>query len=265
MKDLNDERFTIYIIESLRSSDKLTGTLLHKEILKYIEFKFPDLDSVLIPVSSKNEFLKEMDTIINEVKEHRFAPILQIEAHGFDFGIVLASGEIVTWLEFLDKTRELNTLLKNKLILILSLCEGNSVIGSIDPEKRAPFKAIIGSFKKVNSIDLLIGLEEFYTSFFSSSPIMTSVQKMNEIGQFNNPLFYLISSDECFDSIVDLNRDPIELQTLINQIAVNEKVTKQQFEGVDFCAVKQAVNMNVNVIFENVAKKRDYFNMKDLT
>ena len=265
MEKSNDELLTVYIIESLRTKDKLTGTQLHQETLKHISFNIPDITSRLIPVSDKKEFFKAIDGIIEDVMSGKFAPILQIDAHGYEEGIQLSSKEIVTWVEFLNKTRELNILLKNKLILILSLCEGNSIIGCINPEKRAPFKAIVGSFKKVYETDLLNGLEAFYINFFSSHSIITAVQKMNEVGDVEKPIFQLITSNECFDGMVNSNRDTIELQRLINQIAVNEKVINQQFEGVDFCAVKQAVNMNINVIFENINKKRDYFNMKDLS
>jgi len=262
MENGNDEIFGIAIIEALRSGDDTTGTRLNNEVLNSIRFEDKRIKTYFYSVHNKNEFFNALTDILEKCNNNLFIPILQIETHGYEDGIGLPSDEIITWQELLNETRKINILLKNKLALFICTCEGNSIIGAIHPSERAPFRFLIGSFKALYPIEILDAFEEFYNCFFNNVPLAECVEKMNKTINADKPLFYYITSGQCFDSMISLNRD--NLNSLINKIAVKEKASNPDNKNVEYILVKQNVEEKVRLLLKSIEKERDYFEMNDM-
>ncbi|MGD9977708.1 MAG: hypothetical protein AB7S54_07215 [Bacteroidales bacterium] len=264
MSGLSIKEFGLVIIESLGENDKKTGTILHDEIIKYKKFQEPDLSSYIYQVVTKEELFKAIDEIIEKNMNNIFLPILHFETHGFEEGIVLKSKEIIEWKELFSKTRELNILLKNTLVLHLGMCKGEYIISKINPLERAPFKAIIGTSKNIDEKKLLEAFEVFYDSFFFSFSPLEAVDKMNKAIDAEKKIFHLIMSDHCFDEIVNPNLNPSHLERIINQLAIHKKITNPRFESADFEVVRKYIEDIITKRLSEIKFKKDYFTMTDL-
>ncbi len=139
MKSEDVKSLGVVIIESLRGSDKKTGKILHEEALRYKQFKEPNLSNYYYEERTKASFIKRLDNIYKEVSKKGFFPFIHIEAHGYDNGIQLSSGEKITWRELMPYFTKINVALSNSLVISLGSCYGISIINSIDPTRRAPF------------------------------------------------------------------------------------------------------------------------------
>lgn len=264
MNGFEPKEVGIIIIESLGKKDKKTGTDLYNHILKYKSLEEPILNTELIQVDNKIEFDKAFQRIFKKVTKEKFYPILHIEAHGSEDGIELASGEIVFWKEFFNLNRKLNVALRNSLTIKLALCEGMSLIGKFPPNLRAPFNAIVASFKKVSETDMLKAFEAFYLHFFFSFSHLDSVELMNkEIGS-KKPVFHAIKAEHIFDEMLNEERDPASFDQIITRKAIEERATNPTFTNVPFVFVLEHVKKVVKRMFEDTRSKRNYFLMEDL-
>lgn len=262
MKRVLTKQFGLIIIESLSSEYKKTGSSLHQE-LRNKTFVEPCLSLKFFEVNNKNELSQLFVNITNELRSLTFFPIIHIDAHGSIDGLTLASDELVYWDELFNMTREINVLMLNSLVLVLALCDGISIISRINPEKRAPFKVIIGCEKRIGENDLLKAFELFYDNFFFSFDSFESVDKMNSLWE-NKPIFHSLTSDYCFDYISDIERDSKHFERLINEKAIMEKSTNPQFSKIEFPKVKEYVKNKLIKMSDELKSKRDYFLINDL-
>lgn len=190
----------IYIIESLRDGDVLTGTNLHNDLLQYQTFKHPDFTSIL--KSPKD--LKEWDELFSEIKEdcikNHNCPILHFEVHGSSDknGLVLNSGELVTWKHLYYNITPINEILNNKLFITLAVCHGNFFMSKCRIDQHAPFRGIIGSFDSIYESDLVIRYYEFYEELFNSLDINKAFEKMKKANPNRENSFFNFSADYIF-------------------------------------------------------------------
>jgi hypothetical protein len=264
MENVENKTFGIAIIESLKADDRKTGTFICEEVLKSVRFKHLNINTYFYSVNNRIEFFDVLYNIIDKIRNDEYIPILQIETHGYEDGIELSSSEIITWEEVIAETRKINILLKNKLALFICACEGNSIIGSIDPSQRAPFRFLISSFKKRYPVEILDAFTEFYNSIFSAVPIAECIQLMNKVIAADKTLFNCITSSQCFDSMVDLNRDVNNYNRFLNQIANVEKASNTEYKDVEFAIVSQKVEKKVKLMVKDLENMRGYFEMTDL-
>lgn len=264
MKSEEIKIFGLVIIESLNETDKKTGTILHEEAIKYKKFQEPNLSSFLYTVKTKEALFKTLDAIIQRIKVDKLFPFLHFETHGCDEGIRMASGEVVTWKELLIKTRKINILLGNELVLFLAMCNGTTIIGKMKPLERAPFLAIISTVTEINENDLLKAFEAFYNHYFFSFNPKESLDLMNVSLNGANPKFNLLTASYCFDGIVNPDRDPKHFQATVLKHAEREKAENPTFKDKDLNEIKIYTEQRLRTILEEAKNKKDYFLMKDL-
>lgn len=77
----------IYVIESLRPTDKLTGTSLYNDLLRYQSIIHPGFEAILKSPKNKNEWNDMFDEIYNDCRINGNAPILHFEVHGSLVGL----------------------------------------------------------------------------------------------------------------------------------------------------------------------------------
>jgi hypothetical protein len=261
--DKEEGLFGLVIIESLDENEEKTGTTLHSETIKYKQFQEPNLSSFLYCPKTSEEFFKVLDEIKEKIINENLFPLIHIECHGGEDGIQLASKEIVSWVDLFTKTTEINIELKNRLVLFLAMCSGIAIIGKVNPELRAPFKAIVGTTSIISPKDLLLKYEEFYNNFFFSFDIVGSVKEMNEVGDSKNT-FHFITSEFCFDGIVNPDRDPLHFKRSVNQIAVQEKATNPIYKADTIEEVKKTIEADMRNTLNEIKSKKDFFIMTDL-
>lgn len=256
--------FELIIIESLNNKEKQTGSILNEEIIKYKKFQEPNLSSSLKKVESKIEFISYLKKIHKRIATEGLFPILHFETHGSEDGLHLSNGDIFTWEELFEETRAINILLKNSLMLNLGMCEGFSIIAKIDPMKRAPFRAIVGTSSEIAWSKLLEGFEIYYNSFFFTLSAEKSVSEVNKVLKKDGLSFNYLRSEEFIDKFIDKRRDLKFTKHLINELAVKEKATNPLLKDVDFKLVLKYSEEKMDSFIDEVKDYRDKFLMKDI-
>lgn len=250
------------IIESLGDGDKKTGRIFHEEIIKFKTFQEPNLSAFYYDEQTKESFLKRFETIALKVREEHYFPIIHLEAHGSKDGIHLGSGENLKWKELMPYLIEINVLIENRLMVSLGTCYGISLISAIDPTKRAPFRFVIGSTKEVTEKDVLIGFEKYFEIFYFSFDAVKSLDEMNKaIGATR---FFIIDEEECFDKIVDPDRDPVFFRDSIFKLASERFHFNTDYKNIPFGKIFKQMESEAREALRKAKGGRGYFCMRDL-
>lgn len=186
----------IYVIESLQDGETLTGTDLHKDLLQYQSIMHPDFQSVLFAPKNKTEWYQLFDQIKLDCRRNGISPILHFEVHGSmaHDGLVLNSGDLITWENLYQNLVPINIAIKNELFVTMAVCHGLFSMSSSFINRTAAFRGIIGSFEEIKTQDLVIRYFAFYEELFRSFDLNEAYQKLQE----SNPT--LPSSYKCYSA-----------------------------------------------------------------
>ena len=170
----------IYIIESFRGSDRKTGTELYEDLLRWKQITHPDFEAVLKTPTTRDEFISLFDSILDDCVKNGIAPIIHFEIHGSSdhSGLVLTSGEFISWDILCQKLRPINHQLKNELFLTMGVCHGCYFMEKENVDKPAVFQGIIASFDELYDFSIYIQFYAFYEELFTSFDINLAYKKL---------------------------------------------------------------------------------------
>jgi hypothetical protein len=194
----------VYVIESLdETEEKLTGKELHDDLLRWKEYQIADFKAEYIPLDNKAGFLQTLERIKDECTTKGYFPILHFEIHGSSdtTGLVLKSGELITWDELYQDLVAINSIVGNNLFITLAVCYGGYIMQLIKIDNPAPYWGFIGSFDEIVVSDLLIRYNEFYDVFLRDYNLYEAVKKLHEANPSIPSTYRFINSEETFKNI----------------------------------------------------------------
>lgn len=162
----------IFVIESLRPDEELTGTrLFNRAIYPGMLEKNLENNCDHFTVISKQDFVNAISTIRSNIVSNNISPIIHLEMHGSITGLQFTNYERITWEELQPILIELNVLCKNNLFLTMATCYGGYIYNAISPKLQAPFWGFIGPFDEVDEDEVLADFTNFYFEFLNSLDI----------------------------------------------------------------------------------------------
>lgn len=219
-------KYTIVIVQSLKEEDLKTGQLLYDNLSSSLPIKYPDTFVKFYDVKNKKELATIFHKIYNEIEEGEIIT-LQIEAHGCEEGVGLASDELVTWEQLFGIIRPINVKMLNLLMVCMSMCYGGALISHLEPEKRAPYRAFIGTGSKIKAGVLLDGFTAFYEKYHHLLDSFAAYEAMKnatiDAATGKSP-FWLMTSEEVFQKTLDPDRDPDNFKHIVNDQFVKQRV-----------------------------------------
>lgn len=221
-------KYTIIIVQSLKDDDLKTGKILYDSLSISLPAKYPDTSLRFFDVKNKTELAEAFRNIYNKIEEEEVVT-LQIEAHGSETGIGLASEELVTWKEFFGIIRPINEKMLNLLLVCMSMCYGGALITYLEPEKRAPYRAFVGAGSKIKAGVLLSGFSAFYENYHNMLDSFAAFEAMKNAtidADTGKSPFWMMSSEDVFKKTLDPDRDSDNFKHI-----VNEQFVKQKLEG----------------------------------
>ncbi len=230
-------KYTIVIVQSLKDGDLKTGKMLYENLSTSLPIKYPDTSVRFYDVKNKLELAEVFYSIYNEIEEGELIT-LQIEAHGCEDGVVLSSGELVTWKQFFGIIRPINEKMLNLLLVCMSMCYGGALITHFEPEKRAPYRAFIGTGSTIKAGVLLDGFSAFYENYHNLLDSFAAYEAMKNASidaTTGKSPFWFMSSEDVFKKTLDPDRDPDNFKHVVNEQFVRQKeegkdVTREQVE-----------------------------------
>ena len=242
--DTEITKFRIAVIESLSEEETHTGTQLYEGELVPLTLKDEAITASLHVVKNKAEFSKAIDAIIESLSYDELVT-LHIEVHGDDGnGILLSSKEILGWKDFMDECRKLNEVVSGLLVVTLAMCYSIPILGSVDPTKRAPFKAVLLTNNYKNPQDV-----------FKATGIIRD--EVNEGENVSSP-FHLMVADNVFDLLTNPDRDPEGFKHIVNDNFCRLKALNPEY-------TKERTEKEIRAMLQELTKTgRDYFLFWDM-
>lgn len=96
-----------------------------------------------------------------------FTPIINIETHGCEQGIIFADGSFMEWAELMDQLRELNRLRNNQLIVCLSCCFGITYLRQLQISEYSSCGHLIAPKVEIFPLDILSSLLDFFNGILA--------------------------------------------------------------------------------------------------
>ena len=253
-------KFTIVIIQSLKDGDLKSGKLLYDKLSSSLPIKYPDTSVKFYNVKDKNELAETFNNIYNDIEDGELIT-LQIETHGCEDGLDLASGELVTWKQFFAIIRPINVKMLNLLLVCMSMCFGGALLTQFEPEKRAPYRALIATGDKIKAGVLLDGFTAFYDNYhhlLDSFAAFEAMKKATIDANTGRCPFWMMTSECVFQSTLDPDRDPDNFKHI-----VNEQYVKQKSEGKDVTWEQVATEVR-NILVETYKRYYENYTFRDL-
>ena len=194
----------VYVIESLDASkEKLTGKELYEDLLRWKEYQIADFKAEYISVINKTDFFKSLENIKEDCTTKGHYPILHFEIHGSSdtTGMVLTTGELVTWNELYQAVVAINSIIGNNLFITLAVCHGGFLIQIIKIDNPSPYWGFIGSFREIQVSDLLIRYNEFYNAFLRNFNLNEAIVELHKANPSVPSNYHFINSEETFKNI----------------------------------------------------------------
>ena len=265
MKDKIEFReFKVIIIESLSEKEQQTGTALYNDLLKFKMLQESDFKSEVVKAKNKQDFLDTLELIEMEIRDDKVYPVLHFEIHGNEKGLILNNGDLVDWSEIFNKLLEINTLLKNSLVLNLAVCKGASILSIINPDERAPFRSMIGSGGILYSKEIYNGFLEFYDILFFKFDLKEALDKLNKRVIKGSSKYHIISCETCFDYITTLHKETEHFKKLVAELREEDLKNNPELKVLPTAELDKIVETKLEIIMSDAKKNRNYFLMNDI-
>ena len=164
----------IWIIEWLPSGDQRTGRLLHE----WVQERRPGW-STYFECSSKLEVICSIERATNIARNSRMIPVLHLEAHGNEIGLVGPNGsqgvELLTWDELIEPLQTLNLATLCNLVVVVAACIGFAGIKALVRGPRAPAIALVGPDAPIMNSRLLSATKELYRRWMDHDPRLDEI------------------------------------------------------------------------------------------
>jgi hypothetical protein len=194
----------IVILESLSSSDLHAGRKIREDIEVSNLFHDRGLQVEFHDVAKKADFISQLGKLTRETKKLENNPFIHIEAHGSSDtkGLILGSGEFVSWEELKRPLIDLNIATRNNLFIVLSACYGAYLTTIVLPTDRAPCFGLVGPTKVLGAGYLLKSFSRFYQELLASGSGSEAVKQLN-LDARESGLDYSLTDAETFFAMVN--------------------------------------------------------------
>lgn len=223
MEDFEITKQGIVIIQWLRDTDPQLGDELYNSI------KGKEKDNYFVKeykVHTVDEFRAVMQELVDTTNQGTLFT-LHVVSHGYENGIGLEIGtNEMQWKELFSFTRNLNITMGNNLLLVLSSCVGGGILSCLEPEERAPYRAIIANTREVFMTDANNGFKAFYSVYNNILDFPKGLEALNKSIDYSIEIkpgkkkveFFIMSAEQSFDEVFNPDRDPAHFSSVINKI-----------------------------------------------
>lgn len=240
MKSL--EFSNIFLIESLRPKDELTGTSLFNRAIKPgMIAKDLEQNCELITVNSKIDFFNILFKIKEKVISQVVNPVIHLEMHGSKEGLQVTNYEIITWQELQPILIELNVLCKNNLFLTMATCYGGYIYNAISPKLQSPFWGFVGPFETVDEDEILADFTNFYFEFLNSLDLNKAIEALHKQNEPNASKFKFQNIEFSFQLVYkNYEKKHLTLERVEERVAEIEKECRKlpEFENLSSEEIK---------------------------
>jgi hypothetical protein len=153
---------SVILIESLSAGELKTGRDLFDTVMAPANYKDSTFLAELYEVRTAKELIAAFNRVEQLARTHGLRPIIHLEMHGSESGLLLAGGDRLAWSEIAEPLANLNRMTDMNLLVVAALCHGWFMIDILRPTDRAPAYGIVGTANEIASGTLLKRMQRFY-------------------------------------------------------------------------------------------------------
>jgi hypothetical protein len=199
----------IHVIESLDAGFAgRTGTRLFGEMESWC------VGTRVTPTLHRVRTRAEVERVLRELADAAARgdwPLIHFETHGIDAGrknrratsgIVLASGESMTWRELAPLLTAINEATRLNLIVFMAACNGADLATLIQPLDGAPVRIVVGPMEVVSAGILETATHAFYRSILNGGDGSAATRAIREALHPNEAMFWTVTAEWLFLEIL---------------------------------------------------------------
>lgn len=190
----------VIVIESLAEEELKTGTRLFEDRLMHLDSYSENLSGELISVEDSDAFINCLRKISQRIPKENIVPIIHIECHGDEEGLMLADGNHLPWNRFRNELIKINFASRLNTLVVIGACDGANLIGTATQMDGAPFFGVIGAQDDVKAGDLERRFRDFYAVLFDAKDGDMAMEALNKNIGDNEPRFRFIGARALFEA-----------------------------------------------------------------
>lgn len=186
----------VVIVDSIPDGHLNTARSLRERLRDIASETGPTPGIAYSRVESRADLQSVVTDLQRRVRSDGMKPVLHLEAHGWDGGIQLASGERISWVDLKAFVTPLNVATRLNLLLVLASCEGATFAKAIRLTERAPLWGLIGPTRPISAARIEVDFHAFYDAVYHGR----STKEMLEALTRDAPtgLYHLTSAEDFF-------------------------------------------------------------------
>ena len=258
----------VYVLQSLDSDEKQTGSILHDDLLRWQYHQLDKLSAELVEVKSKGQLIHVFELIRTNIYTNAYYPYIHFEIHGSPDGLVLNSSELVTWAELALHLEIINWSTQNNLFVSFATCYGARIFEHIDITRTSPFFGFLASTEKVLNNDIETGFYKYFETLFSTFNGNQAIKDLNNCLSAGSSKFICQQSEQVFEMIASKYLDKIRTDPQFKILRSKQLFSKlkQRKDLISRYTEDQlkilSVKMVVDQAQELIQNQRDKFLMK---
>jgi len=147
-------------------------------------------------VKNKSQLFNYLEQLRIQSEQNHALPLLHVESHGYEDGLQLADGSLVSWEHLKKGLIPLNTSMRLNLMVVLASCFGGALTKALIPSDRAPVWGLIGPAQEVSAGEVERDFGTFYRTLFSSGSPKDALDTLNKVSQ--KDLYYRTTAEGFF-------------------------------------------------------------------
>ena len=185
----------VAIIESLSANEKKTGKMLFDHI------QAQGREATYLPVKTDEQFTNAIREVERMCRSLGQRAALHFEIHGENIGFCLSGGELVRWARVRQDIINLNSQLKNHLLVSMAVCRGAWLLSIMRATTTSPFHCLVSSQKDIYELNIERGFPVFYDALSTGDTLEQATSKLN-LAQ-NGSQFDLTTTEEVFANVFE--------------------------------------------------------------
>lgn len=212
----------VYIIQSLRIGDRLTGHELFDDIIRWRTSN--SLVAEIQNISNRIELIAYLKHIYDGIKSG-LVPLIHFETHGYKEGIQLSNNELISWLDLVPYFRSINLSTKNNLFVSMAACKGGNIQFCVKITEPSPFRGFIGPMEDVGEMDMLASFSDFFNVLLRENDVEKGIAALNQAA--NGVKYHHMNTELFFDIVWNYHtelwrKDPVKQKALIDDIMIKQ-------------------------------------------
>jgi hypothetical protein len=260
---LSQNRFNcIVIFDSIPSGELNTARRLYEDIQVYVAAYSKTPGVKYLRIENESLLFDYLGQLVIQVEKKDVFPLLHFECHGYNDGLQLANGALISWSWLKEALIPLNVAMGLNLMVVFASCFGGSFTKALQVTDRAPVWGLIGPIQEVSCGQLEKHFGTYYRTLFSSGSPKDAIGALNQVSDSNtywmtNAVWYFY---EVWKSYKNKLCTPHMLKERARKMRKQAKREKKQ----PLLKVSEFKNILTKSDLDMFVKYRDLYFMNDL-